>query len=600
MFPVMLQVHGRRCLVVGGGGVALRKVQALAAEGALVTVVAPDVVPAIERLAAEGAVELDLRRYSAGEAAGFRLVIAATDDREVNRRVFEDGDAAGVWVNVADDPELCSFHLPGRVRRGGLEVDVSSGGDAPFVVRRLRRLLETRLGPEWGEWLDAAGRFRRAVYSLDLTRSEQEKRFEKFFSETVDRQSLTARVPREDEVWAWLRMPGDDGKTATHDPAQVAAGLGQRRQAGAGFVSLVGGGPGAPGLLTVRARQRLEEADAVVFDRLAATVLPTDLACDVELHCVGKTAGHHPVPQEEISALLVRLARAGKRVVRLKGGDPYVFGRGGEEGETLAAAGIEFEVVPGVTSGIAGPAWAGIPVTHRREAVRVTLLTAHECSKSGGKQVRWDLLAKDRHATLVGYMGVSALPRLVERLVGHGMDAATPAAMIERATTSAQRTVISTLAELPVAAKRSGIRPPALFVIGSTVRHARALDWISHLPLAGERLVVPAAAEEMVRRLEEAGAEVVPLPVPVTPAARVVLDALPVTGCVFSSPADVDLVDDERDGAGWGHEVIAWCLGREAAERARNRGWQRIEELEGGLTDEELVRYIGRRRSQAA
>ncbi len=600
MFPVMLQVRGRRCLVVGGGGVALRKVQALAAEGAVVTVVAPEVVPAIETLTADGAVVLARRRYQDGEAAAYRLVIAATDDREVNRRVFADADAAGVWVNVADDPELCTFHLPGRVRRGGLEIDVSSGGDAPFVVRRLRRLLEGRLGPEWGEWLDAAGRYRRAVYALGLSRSEQEERFERFFAETVDRETLTARVPREDEVWKWLHgsegCAGGDAPT----PSDLMLEPGETQRPGLGFVSLVGGGPGAPGLLTVRARQRLEEADAVVFDRLAATALPTDLRCDVELHCVGKTAGRHPVPQDEINALLLRLGRAGKRVVRLKGGDPYVFGRGGEEGEALAAAGIAFEVIPGVTSGIAGPAWAGIPVTHRREAVRVTLLTAHECSKSGGKQVRWDLLAKDRHATLVGYMGVSALPRLVERLVGHGMDPATPAAMIERATTSAQRAVLTTLADLPTSAKRARICPPAVFVIGPTVRHAQALDWVSRLPLVGERLVVPAAAAGLVRRLEEAGAEVVPLPVPVTPAARVVLDALPLTGCVLSSAADVDLVDDERDAAGWGHEVIAWCLGREAAERARARGWLRIEELEGGLTDDVLVKYIGSRRRPAA
>jgi len=163
-------------------------------------------------------------------------------------------------------------------------------------------------------------------------------------------------------------------------------------------------------LLTLRGYRRLMAADAVVYDRLAAPALPCDLPGSVELHCVGKTAGRHPVPQEEINAMLIRLAREGKRVVRLKGGDSYVFGRGGEEAEVLAAAGVPFEVVPGVTSGIAAPAWAGIPVTHRREAVRVTLLTAHECAKSGGPQVRWDLLAQDEASTIVGYMGVTALP----------------------------------------------------------------------------------------------------------------------------------------------------------------------------------------------
>jgi len=170
----------------------------------------------------------------------------------------------------------------------------------------------------------------------------------------------------------------------------------------------------------------------VVYDRLAAPALPCDLSPEVDLHPVGKTAGNHPVPQEEINALLVRLARAGKRVVRLKGGDPFIFGRGGEEAEVLAAEGIPFEVVPGVTSGVAAMAWVGVPVTHRREAVRLTLLTAHEATKSDGPQVRWDVLAKDPNATLIGYMGVSSLPQVVDNLIGGGMDPETPAVMVEQ------------------------------------------------------------------------------------------------------------------------------------------------------------------------
>jgi uroporphyrinogen III methyltransferase/synthase len=349
-------------------------------------------------------------------------------------------------------------------------------------------------------------------------------------------------------------------------------------------VSLVGAGPGDPGLLTLRGRERLLAADAVVYDRLAAGALPTDLPANVELHGVGKEAGHHPVPQEEINALLVRLAREGKRVVRLKGGDPYVFGRGGEEAECLAAAGVGFEVVPGVTSGIAAAALAGIPVTHRREAVQVTLLTAHECAKSDGTQVRWDLLAQDPNATLVGYMGASALPGAVARLLAAGMSPGTPAAMVEQGTTSAQRSVISTLASLPDAVKRAGLKAPALFVIGPTVRHADTLNWSIRRPLAGERLAVPTEAVELRTALEEAGAEIVPVSWPVTSAARIVLGARPLTGCIVRSAAEVEAFDEERSACGWDSPWTAWCLRNDATERARQRGWTRIEVVDG--TDE--------------
>jgi uroporphyrinogen III methyltransferase/synthase len=344
--------------------------------------------------------------------------------------------------------------------------------------------------------------------------------------------------------------------------------------------------------MTLRGRQRLAEADAVVFDRLAAGALPCDLPAEVELHAVGKVAGNHPTPQEEINALLVRLAREGKRVVRLKGGDPYVFGRGGEEAEVLAAEGIAFEVVPGVTSGVAALAWAGIPATHRREAVRLTLLTAHETAKSGGPQVRWDLLAADEHATLVGYMGLTALPNVVRALLEAGMPPSTPAAMVQQGTTARQRRVISTLEELPGAVERAGLEPPALFAIGPTVRHADRLDWYSSLPLSGERLVVAASNGQLAALLESAGADVVILPSPVTPAARVVMASLPLSGCVVRNRAEVDWLDRERDNPGWGPDVRAWCLSGEAAARARERGWQRIISLEEGVDCSHLVQQM--------
>ncbi len=591
MYPVTLEISGRPCLVVGGGAVALRKIQGLVEEGARVTVISPEVVDPVAMMAAKGEIELEQRAYRDDADGNWSLIIAATDDREVNELVFRQAEKRGVWCNVADVPEICSFHLPARVRRGPFQMALSSSGEAPFAVARLRRLLERRFGPEWAEWLDAAARFRTSVRELDLEPSAQSELYDRFFESTVDGDRLKARVPTENEEQEWLHADVDHRRTPK--PAQNGHARGCREAGSSGgFVALVGGGPGCPGLLTVRGRRRLAEADAVVFDRLAAGALPPDLAAKVELHPVGKVAGNHPIPQSEINALLVRLAREGKRVVRLKGGDPYVFGRGGEEAEVLAEEGIPFEVVPGVTSGVAALAWAGIPATHRRESVRLTLLTAHEAIKGDGPQVRWDLMAQDQHATLVGYMGVTALPTVVERLLEAGMAPDTPAAMVQQGTTAAQRHVVSTLSELTAAIEEAGLEPPALFAIGPTISHAANLDWFGSLPLAGRRLVTTAANTGLAEMLEDNGAEVVVLPMPVTPAARVVMSVLPLSGCVLRSRAEVDWLDDEISNPGWTPESIAWCVGPESANRARERGWVRIVELAEGMDCDELVARI--------
>jgi len=586
LYPVMLDVRGRNCLVVGGGGVALRKVQSLVEEGARVTVVAPEVVEPLAEMADRAKIGLERRSYQADAGGGWALIFAATNDRETNASVFHDAETAGVWCNVADDPELCSFHLPARVRRGPLQIAIGSAGEAPFVVRRLRQLLERRFGAEWGEWLSAAARYRGAVRGLQASRDREVALYDRFFESTVDPNRLTARVPTSEEEEDWLGAPVDHHAAEALTVEKVPTeGDGYRGT----LVSLVGAGPGCPGLLTLRGRQRLLEADAVVYDRLAAPALPCDLPPEVDLHAVGKTAGNHPVPQEEINALLVRLARAGKRVVRLKGGDPFIFGRGGEEAEVLAAEGIPFEVVPGVTSGVAAMAWVGVPVTHRREAVRLTLLTAHEAIKSDGPQMRWDVLAEDPNATLVGYMGVSALPQVVANLLDGGMDPETPAVMVEQGTTSAQRHVVAALSELPAAVEKEGLGPPSLFAIGPTVAHAGTLNWVARLPLAGQRLVVPSSRTNLAAVLEVAGAEVILLPMPVTPAARVVMGALPLTGCVTVTAPEVDWLDEERGGPGWSDDVVAWCIGPEAAARARDQGWSAVQELAETIDDRGLV-----------
>lgn len=607
MYPVMLSLSGRRVLVVGGGEVALRKVEGLLADEAVLTVVAPEVVEGVEELARRGAVELHRRPYRSGDAHGFALVFAATDDRAVNARVYAEAQDAGIWVNVADDPEYCSFHLPARVQRGAMQLTIASAGGAPFVVRRLRQMLERRFGAEWSEWMEAAARFRHAVRVRGLPPRAAERRYDAFFKATVDVERLRARVPTGAELDAWLapradEAPDDPSRPAAPDAALLAfaprgaPALGPRP----GLVSLVGGGPGDPGLLTVRARQRLLGAEAIVYDRLALGALPCDLRPDVELHAVGKEAGHHPVPQEEINALLVRLALAGKRTVRLKGGDPFVFGRGSEEADALRRAGVPYEIVPGVTAGIGATACAGIPVTHRGESVRVTLVTAHESAKGDGPQVRWDLLAQDTHATLVGYMGVSSLPDVAARLVAAGMPATTPAALVSQGTTVGQRVVVSTISGLHAAGVAAGIRPPAIFVVGPTVRHAAALDWFVSRPLSGERLGVFGPATELSAALDLAGAELIQTPRPLGPAARAVIGAAPLTGWLLRSADDVEAVEEERGIPGWDAEVRAYCLGRAATERARALGWAHVVELDEGATPDAIVAAVAARNLRAA
>jgi uroporphyrin-III C-methyltransferase len=486
-----------------------------------------------------------------------------------------------------------------------MQIAIASDGGAPFVVRRLRQMLERRLGPEWSEWMDAARRFRQAVRTLGLRGAAMERRYDSFFGATVDVDRLRARVPQAAEVARWLAPRASEvapgAAAAPDEPRAPLLPFAARARPGSGpapaLVSLVGAGPGDPGLLTVRARARLRAADAVVYDRLAAGALPPDLGPEVELHCVGKEAGHHPVPQEEINALLVRLSLAGKRTVRLKGGDPFVFGRGSEEAEALRRAGVPWEVLPGVTAALGATACAGIPLTHRGESVRVTLVTAHESAKGDGPQVRWDLLARDPNATLVGYMGVSSLPEVAARLVAAGMPATTPAALVSQGTTARQRTVVSTLGALHAAGVAAGIRPPAIFVIGPTVRRAPALDWFASRPLSGERVAFFAPAGELGPALDLAGAEVVELPRPLTPAARLALGAAPLTSVVLRSAEEVDALEGET---GWDADVRAVCLTPAATERAAERGWRHVARAAGAEPDAVVAAIAGRCREDAS
>ena len=559
MYPIMLDLRGRRCLLVGAGQIAHRKLPHLLSERAVVTVVAPTAIEPIARLAAEGKVTLLERPFVDSDVEDCRLVLVATGDREVDQRVTSAARKRGIWVNVADVPDLCDFHLPANVRRGDLQVSIASGGGAPFAVRRLREMFERRLGPAWADWMAAAKRFRQRVQARGLSAAAADECYDRFFARTIDEQALTARLPTRHEEDTW-------GAPGVESAAKAV-----------GHVSLVGAGPGNPGLLTVLGLYRLRCADAVVYDRLAIPTIPLDLPDSVELYGVGKEAGRHPVPQEEINALLLRLARMGKQVVRLKGGDPFVFARGGEEALALRSEGISCEVIPGVTAGIAVPAAAGIPVTYRGEAVRLTFVTGHE---GGVPQVRWDLLAQDAHATLVGYMGVSTLAEVSAALMAAGMSGTTPAAVIEQGTLPRQRSVRAPLADLAKVAETSGIRPPAIFVIGPVVAHAEALESSTPRPLRGARIGLFAPRSELSEALEDAGAEMLVAPEPLTAAARLVIGSAPLSGWIVQTPRDLEALDRERGSNGVLAGRILWCMGAALAALARDRNWTKVAELD--------------------
>ncbi len=559
MYPIMLDLRGRRCLLVGAGQVAYRKLQRLLAEHAVVTVVAPTAIAPITRLATEGKVTLVERPFVDADVDSCQLVMVATGDRGVDEQVKRAARARAVWVNVADVPDLCDFHLPAVVQRGDLQLAIASGGGAPFAVRRLRQMFERKMGPAWSGWLAAAKRFRKRVQAQGLTVAAADACYDRFITATVDDESLDVRIPSESEESSFCADP--------IPPARRA--LGQ--------VALVGAGPGNPGLLTVAGLDRLRGADAVVYDRLAIPAIPLDLPDRVELHDVGKATGRHPVPQEEINALLSRLAREGKRVVRLKGGDPFVFARGGEEALALRHDGIPCEVIPGVTAGIAVPAAAGIPVTFRGEAVRLTFVTAHE---GGAPQARWDLLAQDTHATLVGYMGVSTLAEVSAALMAAGMNGTTPAAVIEHGTLAAQRSVRASLAEIVEVAQRSAIKPPAIFVIGQVVAHAEVLASVPS-PLRGARIALFAPRSQLGDAIQGAGAEVLLAPAPLTAASRLVMGATWLAGWIVQTERELDTLEGEKAARSLLGGGVLWCMGGELAHLARQQTWPRVVELDG-------------------
>ncbi|HEY8201149.1 MAG TPA: siroheme synthase CysG [Actinomycetota bacterium] len=455
-YPVCLDVRGRRCVVVGGGAVGADRAAGLLEAGAAVVVVAEHPGAEVEAMAAGGRIGLLRRRFEPADLAGAFLAVAATGDRQTDAAVASEARARGVLLNAASGGQG-DLSLPAVIRRGPLTVAISTGGVAPALVAVLRRRIEPLFPPEYGELAELAGAARGRVPG---------RRHRARWRRVLDPGILALlrngrRAEAMERVEAALRPEG--------------SGPGSHPGAG-GFVSLVGAGPGDPGLLTLAGWDRLSRADVVVYDRLADPALLDLAPPDAERIYIGKAYGRHVLEQEELNKLLVALGRLGRRVVRLKGGDPFVYGRGGEEADALAAAGIPFDVVPGVSSAVAVPAYAGIPVTDRRFSSSVAIVTGHQDPNDPCCSVDWRGLATSA-GTIVVLMGVHRLEAIVAALVRCGRDPSTPAAAVERGATVRQRTIEATLEALPEAARRAGLESPAVVVVGEVVRLRARLAW---------------------------------------------------------------------------------------------------------------------------
>ncbi|MDP2879662.1 MAG: siroheme synthase CysG [Sulfuricella sp.] len=462
-FPIFFDIKNKPCLVVGGGEVATRKAGMLMQSGGLITVVAPELTNTLKELADAGKITHVAEKFRPEHLGEAVLVIAATDDRTANEQVSVAAKKLRIPVNVADNPDLCSFIMPSVIDRSPLVIAISSGGTSPVLARVIRSKLETFIPAAYGRLAHFAASFRDQVKDRILPARRRifwEKVLQGPVAEMVlSGQDQTAR----DALQKILAADSDD------TPPR-------------GEVYLVGGGPGNPDLLTFRALRLMQQADVVVYDNLVSPAVLELARRDAERIYVGKERNKHTMRQENINELLVKLAQEGKRVARLKGGDPFVFGRGGEEIETLAAHGIPFQVVPGITAATGVSSYAGIPLTHRDYAQSCVFVTGH--LKDGSVNIDLTGIAKTNQ-TIVIYMGLLGLPTLCKELVAHGLPITTPAAIVQQGTTYQQKVVTGTLATLPELAVNAKMKPPTLIIVGEVVKLHDKLAWFKPEPIEG-------------------------------------------------------------------------------------------------------------------
>lgn len=454
IFPISLKLQQQPCLIVGGGHIAYRKALLLAKAGAKIDVLAPEIDDSLLQLVQQSHGQYVQDVFSSSTALRhYRLVIAATDNNRVNQQVFAACEAENVLVNSVDDPPHCRFMVPAIIDRSPLVISVASNGTSPVLSRQIRTQLESSIPHGMGKLAEFSGQWRAAVKQKIVNPEERRIFWEELYAS-----------PLKEQVF-------NDNLDAANQSIQHALAEWQTPK---GEVYLVGAGPGDPELLTLKALRLMQQADVVIYDRLVSAPILELCRRDAEKVYVGKARSNHAVPQEGINALLVKYAQAGKRVCRLKGGDPFIFGRGGEEIQELYEAGVSFQVVPGITAASGCAAYAGIPLTHRDCAQSVRFLTGH--LKEGSPELPWSELVYENQ-TLVLYMGLVGLESICEKLIAHGQRADMPVALISKGTTPEQKVVVGTLANIASKVEQHQIQAPTLTIIGEVVNLREQLKW---------------------------------------------------------------------------------------------------------------------------
>ncbi|WP_394169316.1 siroheme synthase CysG [Saccharospirillum alexandrii] len=451
-FPLFHKLSDKTILVVGGGDIAARKIHLLQRSGCRIQVVAPSILPVI---ANNPNCHCEWRVFDPADIDGKALVVSATDIESVNQRVSAESRARGVLVNVVDSPELCDVIFPSLVDRDPLIIAITSSGQAPVLARSVRAKLESTIPASYGHLAQLASRFRNAVKKRFTSLDDRRYFWEKVLGGTVAEHVYAGRMEQaEHQLKAMIDAPGDEQH---------------------GEVYLVGAGPGDPDLLTFKALRLMQQADVVLYDRLVSDAIMDLVRRDAERLYVGKQRSEHAVPQQDINQRLVDLAREGKKVLRLKGGDPFIFGRGGEEIDLLAEHGIPFQVVPGITAASGCSTYTGIPLTHRDYAQSVRFVTGH--LKDGSLNLPWSELASPQQ-TVVFYMGLMGLEKICNKLIQHGRSADTPIALVQKGTTPEQRLWVGTLATLPDLVREDPPQAPTLIIVGEVVSLHERLNWV--------------------------------------------------------------------------------------------------------------------------
>lgn len=457
LFPIFMNLQQRDCLIVGGGEVATRKASLLLDAHAQVVVIAPELTATLSEWLKDGKISHEVRTFTAADVDGKSLIIAATDDEAINQMVHAAATAKNIPVNVVDNPDLCTFIVPSIVDRSPVVAAISTGGASPVLARMIRSRLESLLPSAYGRLAKMSASFRDRVKAR--------------FENPKDRRLFWERVlqgPAAEMVFAGRDSDAEIEISKSLTAAEQSDTIGE--------VYLIGAGPGDPDLLTFRALRLMQQADVVVHDRLVSQQVIDLSRRDAERIYVGKERDNHAVPQEDINHLLVRLAKEGKRVCRLKGGDPFIFGRGGEEIDTLVEEGVSFQVVPGITAASGAASYTGIPLTHRDYSQSVVFATGH--LKNGMIDINWPGLVQPNQ-TLVFYMGLVGIKVICKELIAHGMSPDMPIALVQKATTPEQRLFTGTLENMHEVVDREDIKPPTLIIVGEVVKLHEKLNWYS-------------------------------------------------------------------------------------------------------------------------